>query len=188
MNLTAGQVGLSPFLWDSKPVVNGDGGTVAFLSLGSGLVSEDLNRAPDAFAYALDPGAALDSDGDGIPDWWMIEYFGHPTGEASDHSLAQDDADGDGLSNLQEYLASTDPTDPQSALRMITVAMVKPGPELDVSWSSVTNRLYFLERTSNLVTFSTIQSNIVGQAGVTTYPDTSALGSGPYFYRVGVQQ
>ena len=40
----------------------------------------------------------LDSDSDGIPDAWMIQHFGHSTGLASDHSRAQDDADGDGLS------------------------------------------------------------------------------------------
>ena len=51
-----------------------------------------------------------DSDRDGIPDKWMIRYFGHPTGQASDHSLAQDDPDSDGLTNLQEYRHSTDPT------------------------------------------------------------------------------
>ncbi len=190
-DITAGQVGLSPILWDSQPVINGDGRTVAFLSLGSGLVSEDLNRAPDAFAYAIDIGQPLDSDGDGIPDWWMIQYFEHPTGQAGDFSLAQDDADGDGMSNLQEYLAGTDPTNRQSALRMMTVTVVKPGPELDVSWSSVTNKTYFLQRSSNLAAqpaFSVVQSNIVGQAGVTIYQDTSVAGPGPYFYRVGVQQ
>lgn len=189
--LTAGQTGLMPGLWDSKPAINSDGRTVAFLSLGSGLVSVDLNRAPDAFAYAIDIGMPLDTDGDGIADWWMIQYFGHPTGQASDHSLAQDDADGDGMSNLQEYLAGTDPTDPQSVLRMTTVTVIKPGPEVDVSWSSVTNKIYFLERSRNLAeqpVFSVIQSNIVGQAGMTSYQDTNATGPGPFFYRVGVQQ
>ena len=189
-DLTAGQAGSSPVLWDSKPAVNSDGKTIAFLSLGSGLVSEDLNREPDAFAYAMNVGMPLDSDGDGIPDWWMIQYFGHPTGQAGDLSLAQSDADGDGMSNLQEYLAGTDPTNRQSALRMITVTAVKPGPELDVSWSSVSNKIYFLERSSNLAAqpaFSVVQSNIVGQAGVTICPDTSAAGPGPYFYRVRVQ-
>lgn len=53
----------------------------------------------------------LDSDGDGTPDWWMEYYFGHPTGEAWDHSLAGEDVDGDGASNLQEYQARTSPTD-----------------------------------------------------------------------------
>ena len=50
-----------------------------------------------------------DTDGDRIPDGWAFKYFGHPTGQASDHSRAQDDYDGDGTSNLDEYLNGTDP-------------------------------------------------------------------------------
>ncbi len=49
-------------------------------------------------------GVTLDNDGDGIPDWWMMQYFGHPTGQASDQSFAWNDPAGDGLSNLQKYL------------------------------------------------------------------------------------
>ena len=48
---------------------------------------------------------ALDSDGNGLPDYWKLQYFGH---------LGVDpnaDADGDSISNLQEYQQSTDPTD-----------------------------------------------------------------------------
>jgi len=51
----------------------------------------------------------IDTDHDGIPDSWMMQYFGHPTGQASDNSLATQDRDGDGLSNLQEYHAGTSP-------------------------------------------------------------------------------
>lgn len=133
-NLTVGQAGLSPFQWDSKPAVNGDGGTVAFLSSGSGLVSPDLNRAPDAFAFAMDVGIPLDSDSDGIPDWWMIQYFGHPTEQASDLSLAQDDADGTGMSNLQKYLVGLNPTNPASLFR---VTAVNPqGTNTLISWEA----------------------------------------------------
>ena len=33
---------------------------------------------------------------------------------------------------------------------------------------------------------SILQSNLVGQAGATTYTDTNAVGPGPFFYRVVV--
>ncbi len=133
-NLTVGQAGLSPFLWDSRPVVNDDGGTVAFLSLGSGLAIPDLNRASDAFAFAMDVGMPLDTDGDGIPDWWTIQYFGHPTGQAGDNSLAQDDADGTGMSNLQKYLIGLNPTNPASLFRINSINL--QGANTLISWQA----------------------------------------------------
>jgi hypothetical protein len=61
---------------------------------------------------------------------------------------------------------------------------------LTVSWESVNTRSYWLERASNLAAspdFSTIASNLPGQSNTTTYTDTNAIGSGPFFYRVSVQ-
>lgn len=52
-----------------------------------------------------------DTDGDGIPDWWVVKYFGHATGDAADHSLALNDWDGDGVNNFLEYKNGTDPID-----------------------------------------------------------------------------
>lgn len=55
------------------------------------------------------PAFDISSGGDGIPDKWRQEYFGHPLGQPEDHSLADDDADGDGFSNLEEFQARTSP-------------------------------------------------------------------------------
>jgi len=53
-----------------------------------------------------DPVVQPDSDGDGLPDAWEIEFFGGIYQEAGD------DYDGDGLTEYMEYMAGTDPTDP----------------------------------------------------------------------------
>ncbi len=51
-------------------------------------------------------GAPLDSDGDGIPDWWEAAHGLDP----SDPADAALDPDGDGLSSLAEYHAGSDPS------------------------------------------------------------------------------
>jgi hypothetical protein len=59
-----------------------------------------------------------------------------------------------------------------------------------VSWTSVANRSYFLERATHLaapMVFALLATNIPGQPGTTTYTDTNAIGAGPWFYRVAVQ-
>jgi len=145
--LTVGQAGSGPIVWGSRPVISDDGATVAFLDLGTDLVNGDLNRVPDAFGTFLDA-ALIDSDGDGIPDWWMMKYFGHPTGQAYDHSLASDDADGDGESNLQEYLAGTDPTDPNSVFRLWAAAPATN--TMTLTWFAVPGRTYQVLYTTNL--------------------------------------
>jgi hypothetical protein len=56
-----------------------------------------------------------------------------------------------------------------------------------VSWESSSGIDYNVLRVTNLASaFTTIQSNIVGQAGTTSYMDTTATNGGPYFYRVTV--
>lgn len=50
----------------------------------------------------------IDTDGDGLPDAWELEHFGHLNFAGSD------DPDGDGLTNAQERLANTDPLNPDS--------------------------------------------------------------------------
>jgi len=64
----------------------------------------------NSFGAITSSPAALwtDANGNGIPDWWELQYF---------HNLSQTalgDYDGDGVDNLDEYLEGTNPTNPAS--------------------------------------------------------------------------
>ena len=93
------------------------------------------------------------------------------------------------MNNWQEWIAGTVPTNALSVLRLLNPSNNVSG--VTVSWQSVSGRSYFLERGTDLAAqppFLLLKSNIVGQAGTTTFTDTNAVGVGPFFYRVGVQE
>ncbi len=137
---------------------------------------------------AFSPASAVSIDGDGIPNWWRLQYFGHITGQASDHSRAQDDADGTGQNNLFKYLAGLNPLNSASVFKIGTV-QPGVGGGFVVTWSSVPGKTY-------QVTYSGdpggLWQNIGGRmtAGngqfTMSYTDLTAPLGGQRFYRVQV--
>jgi hypothetical protein len=76
----------------------------------------------------------------GIPVEWMAYFFG------DDWPLASADSDGDGASNKSEFLAGTDPTDPNSVLR---IRLNPTAQGLYLNWNTQAGLIYQVQTAAN---------------------------------------
>lgn len=89
-----------------------------------------------------------DRNHDGLPDDWQALYWG---ADSSMWPAPSADADGDGASNLAEFLAGTDPTKADSALR-VSIAPTTGG--LLVQWNALPGSIYQLQTSGDLKSWS----------------------------------
>ena len=68
-------------------------------------VSDGTNASPYIQVRVLSFNRDTIATSDGIPDNWMIYYFGNANPGTGLNHHAADDADGDGINNLNEYRA-----------------------------------------------------------------------------------
>jgi hypothetical protein len=135
---------------------------------------------------------AADADGDGMADVWETQYFG---GTNSVNGSASLDLDGDGYSNLSEYILGTDPTLASSTFRL---SMTFNGGNEIVSYPTIAasgaayygkTRYYDLQSAANVVTGSWANvsgaANVVGNNAVATY--TNLFPERYRFFRVKVR-
>jgi hypothetical protein len=86
---------------------------------------------------------AADRDGDGLPDFWE-EAHGLDPDHPGDAAL---DSDEDGMSNLEEYLAGTDPRDSSSYLKLEAAGGTGA---VTLHFGAISNRTYTIEHTDSI--------------------------------------
>ena len=84
-----------------------------------------------------------DTDGDGMPDWW--EEL-HQLNKLVSADAAQD-ADGDGQSNLAEFLSGTDP---RNASSVLALQVAREGNAVKLRFTTAANTAYTIQRTDNI--------------------------------------
>ncbi len=121
-----------------------------------------------------------DTDGDGILDAWEQQHWGSLT-NANDTTAS----DADPCTDLQEYIADTDPTNPASYFRILDLDSVG---DMRIRFDSSIGRLYSLQFTDNLPGSS--WSNVPGhppRSGFGTNDVMTATNPVPRrYYRLGV--
>lgn len=131
-----------------------------------------------AYEYQTDLGPDIDSDG--IPDEWEQAFFGS-------NILPMENADEDPHSNMDEYIAGTDPTNSASFFTASSsLAEVNGTNCFVVEWISIPDRFYRIEWTDNLIYgFQTVEANI--EYPHNSYTGTTYTAESQGFYQVEVR-
>jgi hypothetical protein len=126
----------------------------------------------------------VDSDGDGLADAWEMQHFG---------SLAQNgdgDPDGDGVNNLREYRAGTNPTNPNSRFELVEISKVPNG--VSIQWTSQPERTYRVKRSNSLLTppanYTVVKSQVVATPPMNQFIDTGAATNAQAFYLIEIEE
>jgi hypothetical protein len=169
-------------------------GTVALSATTATYYPEEGFAGADTFTFAANNGFndsnlgtvtvtvnLVDTDADGLPDWWELKYGGTPTALNADADL-----DGDGYTNRQEYEAHTDPTDLRSAVRIFGFGLNSGGARLD--FTSTLGQKFVVERTDNLTSgiWTNVSGIVWGRTDTTSFSDPMADQPSRRFFRVRV--
>lgn len=119
-----------------------------------------------------------DDDLDGILDGWEWSFF---------PDLARDgtgDADSDGVTDFDEYVADTSPTNGADYFRIAGSEVLTNG-DVIIHWNSSPDRTYNVYRASAISSSWTNVMEAAGTGGRQSYTN-SAGGAGPLFFKLGV--
>jgi 1,4-alpha-glucan branching enzyme len=106
----------------------------------------------------------IDFVGDGIPDWWRLQWFGSSSSTnstACTACCAACDADGTGQNNFFDYVAGLNPTDPT---QIFTVQIAASNQVMNLTFGPINDGLtYTVQSSPDLVNYSGLASSTAPQ-------------------------
>ncbi|HEY1174174.1 MAG TPA: thrombospondin type 3 repeat-containing protein [Verrucomicrobiae bacterium] len=153
------------------------GGRLTFVNLGGG---KSIEYIYDSSSNLLRKTVTVfaDTDTDQMNDAWEQQYFGNTS------RTGALDFDNDGMSDRDEYLAGTDPTDAQSKLK--TTLVKEGGGHYSVEWPTVPGKRYLLQYKDDLnsPTWTNAFDPFVANSTQSSFFDETSDGSAKRFYRL----
>jgi len=138
-------------------------------------------RPPTPGSTQTNPNPGEDSDNDGLPDQWEFSFFG---------SLVYnqfDDPDHDGFTNLQEFLAGTNPKDPTDCLSIVYFKHSKNS--MTLQFKGIKGKSYRVEASNDLINWQTLTNINPNEqsAGLQTVTEEIFSNTPSRFYRIILQ-
>ena len=138
----------------------------------------DPNPTNNTNSVTVSATAPFDADGDGMPNWWeQMHGLVHISDGGSGDNGADGDPDLDGVRNFDEWVADTDPLDPNSYFHVSAVGHEGNLTALEFLSSSI--RRYHAQFTPDLNLSLTNILSFDGTGGVISILHTN--GSGGYY-------
>ena len=144
----------------------------------------DEGQAQDTYTILHDVPRDEDTDDDTLPDWWEQWHFGNLSQTTNGH------ADADGVNNLDEYQAGTDPNDADSFLMISELSTSVTSNGVTIQWPAVPGQAYTIQAASNLqasatdwhvVSPTTLQVNVFGDL---TFETIATNAAAQFYYRL----
>ncbi len=149
-----------PYYSTPSPRTNTLGGATNLLVFTGSYLFPDLNR-------------------NSISDFWEKAFFG----SAATGFTGRGDADGDGVSDVNEWRSGTDPTDGESRLALLPPETL-PNGTVGFTWPTAPGWVYWLETSNDLTTWVRVSDALRADGDTLSTSLPSLDPRLPYFFRV----